>query len=235
MWCIRSQKVARCIARWTSIKFKTDWKQSMKDWTHSATSSINRTRWSKWVSLFRLRCIYPFSAVGSDWAKRRNSVVNNTKLCSIQRLSWRAAALHRFSNREITLAKRSSIIWNEPCLSKLAFSIPQPSGSWLAFLIQITPRGDEVHKDTRSLSGGERSFSTVCFMLALWEVVEMPLRCLDEFDVFMVKDERNRSLRISQGCASLSRIMSPVERRWILFWKWLVKRRSNTSFWHRKI
>ncbi|CAF0764560.1 unnamed protein product, partial [Didymodactylos carnosus] len=62
--------------------------------------------------------------------------------------------------------------------------------------LKITPRGDEAHEDTRSLSGGERSFSTVCFMLALWEVVEMPLRCLDEFDVFMDHVTRRTAMKL---------------------------------------
>lgn len=35
--------------------------------------------------------------------------------------------------------------------------------------------------DMKSLSGGEKSFSTICLLLALWDHMLVPFRALDEF------------------------------------------------------
>ncbi|XP_066916524.1 structural maintenance of chromosomes protein 6-like [Clytia hemisphaerica] len=56
-------------------------------------------------------------------------------------------------------------------------------------------KGSEVG-DSKALSGGERSFSTICFIMALWEAMEAPFRCLDEFDVFMDMMNRQISMRM---------------------------------------
>lgn len=53
---------------------------------------------------------------------------------------------------------------------------------------QVHPSSDQnaSNRDLKGLSGGEKSFSTLCFMMSLWESVHSPFRCMDEFDVFMV-------------------------------------------------
>jgi len=52
--------------------------------------------------------------------------------------------------------------------------------------------GTGTVKDLKQLSGGERSFATVAFALALGGETEMPFRAMDEFDVFM--DSINRRI-----------------------------------------
>jgi chromosome segregation ATPase len=56
--------------------------------------------------------------------------------------------------------------------------------------------GQRGEKNPRALSGGEKSYSTICLLLALWNAVNCPLRCLDEFDVFMDAVNRRMSMRL---------------------------------------
>ena len=55
-----------------------------------------------------------------------------------------------------------------------------------------TGSATQAFKDPKSLSGGERSFSTVALLLSMWEVAGCPIRCLDEWDVFL--DHVNRGI-----------------------------------------
>ncbi|XP_069053662.1 structural maintenance of chromosomes protein 6 [Lepisosteus oculatus] len=76
-----------------------------------------------------------------------------------------------------------------------------------ALSIAVQPgEGDKAAlSDMRSLSGGERSFSTVCFVLSLWAIAESPFRCLDEFDVYMDMVNRRISMDMMLKIAASQR------------------------------
>ena len=83
--------------------------------------------------------------------------------------------------------------------------------------ISVEPRPEGGHEDTQNsqggakkgntstLSGGERSLTMVSFMMALWEAMECPFRCLDEFDVFIDSSSRKIAIRtLIEGARKMS-------------------------------
>ncbi|KAF8902661.1 hypothetical protein CPB85DRAFT_1438661 [Mucidula mucida] len=56
--------------------------------------------------------------------------------------------------------------------------------------------GGSQGSNASSLSGGEKSFSTLCFLLSLWDAISCPIRCLDEFDVFMDNIDRKVAVKL---------------------------------------
>uniref|UniRef100_A0A1Q3F4N5 Putative dna repair protein n=1 Tax=Culex tarsalis TaxID=7177 RepID=A0A1Q3F4N5_CULTA len=61
--------------------------------------------------------------------------------------------------------------------------------------LSVVPRDKNVSNavsNTKSLSGGERSYSTVAFLISLWSCVDTPFYFLDEYDVFT--DQVNRHM-----------------------------------------
>jgi len=61
--------------------------------------------------------------------------------------------------------------------------------------IKVRPPGKNQDVALSSLSGGERSFVSVCFVSTLWAAMDTPFKFLDEFDVFM--DVKHRELAVN--------------------------------------
>lgn len=77
--------------------------------------------------------------------------------------------------------------------------------------IQVEPdetRKSSTGRNTKTLSGGEKSFSSICMLLSVWEAIGSPIRCLDEFDVFM--DNVNRAISTNM-LVSTHRVAKPGE------------------------
>ncbi|KAG1931921.1 structural maintenance of chromosomes protein 6 [Pimephales promelas] len=87
-------------------------------------------------------------------------------------------------------------------IGKMAFDHKNEA---LSISVQPGEGGKAVLSDMRSLSGGERSFSTVCFVLSLWAIAEAPFRALDEFDVYMDMVNRRISMDMMLKVASSQR------------------------------
>ncbi|KAI0024091.1 P-loop containing nucleoside triphosphate hydrolase protein [Xylariomycetidae sp. FL0641] len=91
--------------------------------------------------------------------------------------------------------------------------------------IQVEP--DETRKtgkgrNTKTLSGGEKSFSSICLLLAIWDAMGSPLRCLDEFDVFM--DNVNRAISTNMLITAARR---SVGKQFILITPNAIEGRAN--------
>lgn len=56
--------------------------------------------------------------------------------------------------------------------------------------IGVKSKADNTFTDVSLLSGGEKSYCLVSLLLSLWEVMECPFYCVDEYDVFL--DDINR-------------------------------------------
>ncbi|KAJ2161894.1 Structural maintenance of chromosomes protein 6 [Coemansia sp. RSA 552] len=127
----------------------------------------------------------------SRWTQFRDSMTVRTKLHFIKNLHQRGyTGKLEFDHTQCTLipkVKTDQDLVSER-VSKGAVASPSAKGS--AF----------QRKDTRSLSGGEKSFTTICLLLSLWETMNCPVRALDEFDVFM--DAANRKIATSMMIGS---------------------------------
>lgn len=73
--------------------------------------------------------------------------------------------------------------------------------------IKVEPdlsKASDAGRATKTLSGGEKSFSTICLLLSIWEAMGSPIRCLDEFDVFMDSVNRATSMKMMVEAARRS-------------------------------
>ncbi|KAM0679881.1 Structural maintenance of chromosomes protein 6 [Glugoides intestinalis] len=62
--------------------------------------------------------------------------------------------------------------------------------------LRMKVHNSNIFGTKNTLSGGERSFAGICFLLSMWKCFRCPLKVLDEFDVFMDSLNRGMAIRI---------------------------------------
>ncbi|XP_043653580.1 structural maintenance of chromosomes protein 6 [Drosophila teissieri] len=98
---------------------------------------------------------------------------------------------------------------------RVSFETSDKEKTWK---INVFPPSGNETSNTRSLSGGERSFTTVSLLKGLWSTSDHPFYFLDEYDVFT--DEVNRKfiteILIGEGLEWMSRqycFLTPQDTR----------------------
>ncbi|KAJ1632543.1 hypothetical protein T492DRAFT_627685 [Pavlovales sp. CCMP2436] len=68
--------------------------------------------------------------------------------------------------------------------------------STLKLNVQTNSQDGSFHRtqNVMSLSGGELSFATMAFQMAMWPFITVPFRCMDEFDFFMDDKYRQQTI-----------------------------------------
>ncbi|KAL8711114.1 MAG: hypothetical protein Q9220_004495 [cf. Caloplaca sp. 1 TL-2023] len=98
--------------------------------------------------------------------------------------------------RAITARARVQFMW---MLSERSFRgrlLANHKEKKLDLHVEPDPTKTGKGREAKTLSGGEKSFSTICLLLSLWDAMGAPVRCLDEFDVFM--DSVNREIEAAR-------------------------------------
>lgn len=62
--------------------------------------------------------------------------------------------------------------------------------------MMVSTKKNEKLRNIESFSGGEKSYSQIALLLAIWDFMNTKIRGLDEFDVFMDQVNRRLSLRL---------------------------------------
>ncbi|OHS95024.1 RecF/RecN/SMC N terminal domain containing protein [Tritrichomonas foetus] len=137
-----------------------------------------------------------FAAIRASFNKTKSQVEKATKfLTELQEFLNKAE--EALGNRQ---DKLQSIMHSVTRRAKVSFLNYQRQRRYVGKLhfrhddksidIAVKSKADSNFTDVSNLSGGEKSYCLVSLLLSLWEVMECPFYCVDEFDVFM--DDINR-------------------------------------------
>ncbi|XP_075524709.1 structural maintenance of chromosomes protein 6-like [Dermacentor variabilis] len=128
-----------------------------------------------------------------DKAQELRSFVSLLEKAMVRRHAKYAYLCHQTANRLRVIF--GSTLWQQNFIGDLEIDHEKQH-----LHIRVEPKqgtsGSKSRQDLKALSGGERSFSTVCFVLALWDTIECPFRIMDEFDIFMDMGKRRVSLEM---------------------------------------